>query len=293
MQALPYFYILSGAALWGLIGVFVRALPGFAPMQIVACRAWITALILVLFLLVTDPTRLKIRLQDCWCFIGTGIFSIVFFNYCYFTTIRLCSLSAAAILLYTAPSFVMLLSLFLFHEKLTRRKLCSLLLAFAGCVLVSGGGSALHISMTGILTGLGSGFGYALYSIFAKYALERYHPITVTAYTFLFAGVGVLPFAKLSEFPRLLAGAPGSVWYCLALGLFSSAIPYLLYTRGLKQVPAGKASIMASIEPVVATLAGIFLFHEPATPTGLLGVAAVFSSLIVLNLPTKVSLSTP
>lgn len=291
MQILPYLYIVSGAALWGLIGVFVRNLPGFGPMQIVACRAWITAFILALFLLATDRKLLKIRLRDCWCFVGTGIFSIVFFNYCYFTTIRLCSLSAAAILLYTAPSFVTLLSLLLFHEKLTRRKLSALVLAFAGCALVSGvGQSSLQISPIGILAGLGSGFGYALYSIFAKYALERYHSITVTTYTFLFACIGVLPFAGLGEFPRLLADSPGSVWYLLALGLFSSAIPYLLYTRGLKQVPAGKASIMASIEPVVATLAGIFLFHEPATSAGLLGVAAVFASLIVLNLPNRYKL---
>ena len=292
MQALPYFYILSGASLWGLIGVFVRKLPGFAPMQIVACRAWITAAILLLFLLVTDRKLLKIRLRDCWCFVGTGIFSIVFFNYCYFSTIRLSSLSAAAILLYTAPSFVTILSLFLFHEKLTRRKMCALALAFAGCALVSGvGQSALQIPAAGILTGLGSGLGYALYSIFAKYALERYHSITVTAYTFLFACIGTLPFAKLSAFPRLAADSPGSVWYLLALGLFSSALPYLLYTQGLKQIPAGKASIMASIEPVVATLAGIFLFHEPATAGGLLGVAAVFASLLVLNLPAKAALS--
>ena len=293
MQILPYLYILSGAALWGLIGVFVRNLPGFGPMQIVASRASITAFILVLFLLATDRKLLKIRLRDCWCFVGTGIFSIVFFNYCYFTTIRLCSLSAAAILLYTAPSFVTLLSLFLFHEKLTRRKLSALALAFAGCALVAGvGQGSLQISPVGILAGLGSGFGYALYSIFAKYALERYHSITVTTYTFLFACIGVLPFAGFGEFPRLLADSPGSGWYLLGLGLLGSAIPYLLYTQGLKQVPAGKAAIMASVEPVVATFAGIFLFHEPATTASLLGVAAVFASLIVLNLPNKLKLPT-
>lgn len=137
---LPYLCILAGAALWGSIGIFVRVLSGmgFSSMQLIAVRAYITAAVLVVFLFVRDrfardgKKLLRVRLRDCWCFVGTGILSVVFFNYCYFATISQCSLSVAAVLLYTAPSFVLLLSILLFKERMSARKGMALLLALCG-----------------------------------------------------------------------------------------------------------------------------------------------------------------
>ena len=111
-------------------------------MELVAVRIFVTLISLGVYLLIGNRSKLKVRLKDLWCFFGTGIFSILFFSYCYFTTIQLTSLSVACILLYTAPVFVMVLSVFLFREKITLQKLMALVLAFAGCVLVTGlGGS--------------------------------------------------------------------------------------------------------------------------------------------------------
>lgn len=145
----------------------------------------------------------------------------------------------------------------------------------------------------GILTGLGSGLGYALYSIFAKFALARYSPITVTAYTFVFASLGITPLCAVSQFPALVSAQPASLPWMIGLGLLCSALPYLLYTSGLSRTEPGKASILASVEPVVATLLGILVFGEPLTLPGLLGVAAVFASLVILSLPSKARTSSP
>lgn len=116
------------SALGGL-GLFVRALgeSGLLPLDVVGVRAIVTALALLIFLLVRSPGRLAVRLRDVWCFVGTGICSIVFFNLCYFTAVRMMSLASAAVLLYTAPAFVMVLSRLLFGERLTRRRLAALL----------------------------------------------------------------------------------------------------------------------------------------------------------------------
>ena len=99
------------------------------------------------------------------------------------------SLSTAAILLYTSPIWIMLMSVVFFREKLDRRKILALALAFAGCVLVSGI-SGNGITPVGLLVGLGSGIGYGLYSILGTVALRKYSPFTVTTYTFLFAAAG-------------------------------------------------------------------------------------------------------
>ena len=76
--------ILVAGILWGSMGLFVRTLnaQGLASMDIVGLRAVVTAVSMLLFLLIFDRKLFVIRLKDLWCFLGTGICSIVFFNYC-------------------------------------------------------------------------------------------------------------------------------------------------------------------------------------------------------------------
>lgn len=124
------------------------------------------------------------------------------------------SLSVMAVLLYTSPAFIVLLSVLLFRETLTRQKLLALVLTFAGCCLVSGLGSGSAVSMKGLLLGLGSGFFYALYSIFSHYAIERgYGSWTITFYTFLFCLLASAPLAPLGS------DCAGTVKRCLRSGV--------------------------------------------------------------------------
>ena len=185
--------VLAAGGMWGCMGLLVRPLNeiGLVTMDICFLRGFVTFVVMLAGLLILDREALKIRLKDIWCFIGTGALSVSFFNFCYFKTITLTSLSVAAVLLYTAPAFVMVMSFFLFKESMTKRKVLALLVAFAGCILVSGlGTDGGSLNTRGILVGLGAGFGYALYSIFGRYALQRgYGSLTITFYTFLFGGL--------------------------------------------------------------------------------------------------------
>lgn len=279
--------ILIAGVLWGSMGLFVRTLngAGLASMEIVGLRAAVTAASLFLFLLLFDRKLFRIRWRDLWCFLGTGICSIVFFNYCYFKAITMTSLSVAAILLYTAPAIVMVLSYFLFGEKLTKRKLLSLAMTFVGCVLVTGiltetGG----VSAGGILVGLGAGLGYALYSIFSRYALEKgYASLTITFYTFLIAAVGSCFLTDMRAVVAVATDSAGSFVFCLAFGVLCTVVPYLTYTLGLQYVENGKASIIASVEPVMATLLGALFFHEKLTISGVLGTVLVLAALVICN----------
>lgn len=286
MRKRAYFYIVLAASLWGCIGVFLRLLTaaGLDSMQSVAVRAVFAAVLYFLFLLVTDRKALKIRPRDCIYFVGTGIFSLVFFNWCYFNTIQASSMSVAAVLLYTSPIFVMLMSAVLFHEAITVQKIIALGITFVGCMLVTGmlplGGEGL--SFQTILFGLGSGFGYALYTIFGKFALAKYSSGTVSLYTFLFACIGAVPLSGLIQTPQVLLD-----WRVLAggigIGVFCCILPYLFYTEGLLHAEAGKAAILATVEPFVAALIGILAFHEEVTFYKLLGMAAILGAIVLLN----------
>lgn len=280
-----YLSIISGACLWGLIALFFKFLSacGFSPLQVVTLRVLVAALLMTAIILKIDPGLLKIRWRDSWLFIGTGLLSLVFFNYCYFRAIDGSSISIAVLLLYTAPVFVMLLSLILFGEKFTGRKMLALLATFCGCGLITGiFASKLALTAEAFAFGLASGFGYALYSIFGKLALRRYSTLTITAYTFYFATLGALPLADPQQLFTLLSdwrAAAGA----LAIALICTVAPYLLYTRGLQDVDAGQASILATLEPLVAAAVGIFVFGEEVTAAKILGMALILASIFILN----------
>lgn len=285
-----YACIIAAGSMWGCIGIFIRHLGGygFSSLALTALRAMGAALILTIYMLAKHREKLRIKLRDSWCFAGTGILSLTFFNICYFTTIRRTSLAVASVLLYTAPMFVMLLSLFLFHETMTWRKGAALLMAFAGCVLVTGiGRGDMSLSLSAVLTGLGAGLGYGLYSIFGIYGLRRYDSMTVTVYTFLFATIGTAWFVDYGLLVEVVAAHPLVAVELLAFGFFTNVLPYLLYTKGLSGMEAGKASITASVEPVVASLVGIFCFGESVRISVIAGVLMVLGALVVLNVKSE------
>lgn len=282
------FLILLAGILWGCMGLFVRPLneKGLTSWDIVFIRASLTTFFMAILLLVRDRKLFRIKLKDLWCFLGTGLLSIVFFNMCYFKEITIAPLSIAAILLYTAPAFVMILSAFLFKEKLTKVKLLALMLSFVGLMFVTGVfNSSERMTLKILFIGLGAGLGYALYSIFGRYALERgYGSYTISFYTFLFATIATCFMARPVKIVTVVSDSWKSVVLVLVFALVSTIIPYLTYTIGLKSVENGQASIIASIEPVMASLIGIIWFHEKMTVSVLVGIILVLAGIVVSNL---------
>ena len=283
--------ILLAGCFWGSMGIFVRRLTdyGFSSIQIVAIRVTLAALIFCILLLIRDPAGFRISVKDIPLFLGLGFGSILFFTVCYFTAITMMPLSTAAILLYTSPIWIMLMSVLFFREKLTGRKLLALALAFAGCVLVSGV-SGEGMTLTGLLVGLGSGIGYGLYSILGTVALRRYAPYTVTTYTFAFAALGAWLICRPAEMLAKFAAAPnlpGLVFFCVLTALVTAVIPFLAYTLGLRTVEASRAGILATVEPLVATLIGVAVFSEPLTLLSGLGMLLILAAVVLLNGKTE------
>ena len=291
MKTQAYSFMIAGAGiLWGLISIFFKLLSaaGLDGFQTVAVRFGFSAILLFVWLAVRSPQLLRIRRPaHLLYFIGTGILSQAFFNFCYYSAIARAGVSVAALLLYTAPAFVIVFSRVRFGEALTGRKLAALALTIAGCACISGAlGGAPAIPRAALLYGLGSGLGYALYSIFGKLALREYAPETVTVYSFVFATLGLLPLTHPAQFlPRLTEAAvllPG-----IGVALLCTVGAYLLYTAGLTHVEAGQAAILATVEPVVAALLGFLAFHENVTPDKLAGILLILGAIVLASLPGR------
>ena len=282
----PVLAIMAAACLWGFIGWFSYVLMfyGFSPLQVTAVRTVIGAVFMTVLLLIRSPQLLKIRLRDIWMFIGTGIISVVLFNLFYLITFSLSSLSVAVMLLYTAPVFVRLLSVLLFKERLTKGKLLALASTVTGCLFLSGiiTGS-WQCSPEAFLTGILSGFGYALYSIFSKYALKKYNSATISVWTFYLASLPLLPFCQPDVMLSCFIYIPDTAVAAAGISILCTVIPYLLYTYGLKYVDAGCASILAMLEPVVGCLIGLTALGENFTSAKAAGLFFILAAIVILN----------
>lgn len=277
--------VIASGCLWGTLGIFVRKFSeyGITSMSVVFLRSLLTAAFTMGAMAAAQRESLKIKLRDIWIFAGMGLLSIVFFNYCYFTAVTLMSLSAAAILLYTSPVFVMLLSALFFKERITRRKLLSAAIAICGLVLVTGViGDASAITPSGVLYGLGSAFGYALYSIFSRAAINKgYSPLTVTGWAFAFAALFSAAVADMHSLRDMLSEKPSMGLYAAVFAIVASVLPYLLYSIGLKGTDNSTAAVIASVEPVAATFFGMILYKEIPSPSAAVGIILVVSALII------------
>ncbi len=284
--------VLAAACLWGTTGLFIRRFNemGLTSLQIVFLRAVVTAMCMLTVILLTDRALFRVRLRDMWLFAGNGILSLLFFNFCYFRTIEVSSMGIAATLLYTSPAFVALMSAWLFKEKFTGRTALALLLDFAGAVLVSGvvtGGQLL--TLPGLLLGLASGFFYALYSIFTRFALMRgYHSVTITFYTFLFTSLGGAIIADHGEIATSVGQHGGAVLLFVCFyALVTTVLPYTFYNTGLQKVENSYASVISSIELVCAAVFGLIAFGEVPDIYAVFGILLVLAAVAVLNLHKK------
>lgn len=277
--------VIAAGTLWGFMGFFRRTLDtmGLSASNCIAVRCIVAAILFAITMLIADRKAFKIKLRDAWCFVGCGIVSLLVFGLCYFKAMDYMSLSNAAILLYTAPCFVIIISAVLFKEKITPKKIAAMLMAFAGCCLVSGIGTGDEISAIGLVLGLCSGLCYALYSIFSRFAINRgYSTFTINFYSCLLAGIGATAVGG-TDFIPLISLTPSNLLFAVATGLVTCFLPYLLYTYGLIGIENGKASIMASIEPVVATLCGVFIYNEGLTVMSTIGILLVLSAIVMLK----------
>lgn len=285
--------LISGT-FWGTTGIFVRLLTeaGFNSQTILFSRTLVASSVLLLLILLINPSLLKIRLKDLWIFLLGGVMGTLMLNLCYNASINRLTLSLSAVLLSLSPFFVMFLAAVLFHEKITFQKIGCMFLAFFGCILVSGvleQGSGASWSGIGIAIGVLSAVFYAVYSISSRTAMNRgYHALTVTFYCMLFVALLLSFFSDWQAIGHMLREAPvKNTGFFLLHGICTSVFPYALYTCSLKYIETSKASMLVSVEPVAAMVFGALLFSEIPSPLSVLGLVITVAALSLLCMPKQ------
>ncbi|MBR5515981.1 MAG: EamA family transporter [Clostridia bacterium] len=278
--------VLAAGVLWGFSGFFVNKLEprGVASAQISVMRLGFTFIMMSVWALIFKRDAFVTKKRCVKYFIGGGL-GMVGSSIFYFYAILMTSMSVAAVLMYTAPIIVVVLSIFVFREHLTFLKSVCCIASFAGAALVSGIiGGVGNVSVPGLLFGCAAGFSYACYSVFSSLALMRgAKPISVTVYAFGFATLAMLPFGQIPSLIQKITADPTIVLLALGQAIVSCLAPYVLYTIGLKYTDASNASIMSTVELVAATLIGLLAFGQTVSVPAIIGIVLVIGSVVMLN----------
>jgi drug/metabolite transporter (DMT)-like permease len=281
-----YLFIVIAAVLWSTIGLWVRGLYesyGLSALTIAFLRAGVGALFALSALGMARRTWLRVEARDWLFFVSYGALGISAFYWLYAQAIIQTTMTMAVVLLYTAPAFVTLMAWRMWGESLDARKGVALILAFSGSALVARAydPARLSLNLAGIGFGLGAGFTYALFTLFGKAVVKKYSPFTALAYQLFFGALFLAPFQRGDEL-ALFAQHPSAWFYLLGLVLGPTLGAIGFFTMGLRSVPASNASILATIEPVMASVLAFVVLGERLEGLQMLGGALVVSGAGVL-----------
>jgi len=217
-------------------------------------------------------------------FLVFGFVGVAAFYLIYIYAIGLIGMGMAAVLMYTAPAWVTLLSVVLFKEPLNGRKIVAVLLACGGCALIGQvyNLANVRLNLLGILAGLGAGLTYGLYTLFSKVAQRRYSAWTTLAYALGVGALFMLPLQPLANLVHAVTTPPILFWL-LVLGLVPTLGGGVAFNAALRRIPASNASIIATLEPAIATLLGWMFLDERLEAPQLLGAGLILAAVIVLQ----------
>ncbi|GGQ98284.1 DMT family transporter [Deinococcus ruber] len=270
--------VLTAAFLWGLLGIFGKLAQGLglSPLEIAFWRAALGGGLYLIHALVTRAEFPRGR--DALITAAFGLTGVSVFYASYQLAVRSGGASLASVLLYTAPAFVALMGWLFLKERLGLRELAAVAGTLLGISLISlGGGQGMHPSATALAWGLTAGFTYSLYYLYGKLYFPRFASVALYG---LALPVGAVGLAPLTHFVHKSPQA----WGLLALiAFFSTYLAYLAYSAGLKGLPATRASVIASLEPVVASLLAALLFAERLSALALLGAGLVLGAALLLS----------
>ncbi|MDY0376583.1 MAG: EamA family transporter [Desulfobacterium sp.] len=282
MDKLGYIYILAAATLWGFLGPFGKMAfqEGVSPLEVAFWRAMLAWLLFAAQAFY--QRRVRVNLRDLPGLALFGFLCVTMFFGSYQIAVEKGGAAMASVLLYTAPAWVFLLSRFFLNEGVNLKKITALGLTLAGVILISRNQQVQAMGIAGeggisaVLFGLLAGFCYSLYYIFGKHFSDKYSASVLFLYILPFGAVCLLPWFSFAQ-------KSVTAWLALgAIAVFSTFASYHFYYAGLRRIEAGRASIIATAEPVVAALVAWCWWGESFTVYGYFGSVLILAAVLLM-----------
>jgi drug/metabolite transporter (DMT)-like permease len=277
-----YLYTILAAAMWGMIGPFARIAfqEGVSPMEVAFWRAVLAWLFFGTHAVLHRQVRF--RRGDLPALAAFSFAGVACFYGLYQTAISRGGVALAAVLLYTAPAWVAVMSRIVFKEAMTPTKLAALVLTSGGVIGISLGtgnpglGDGVSVTFGSILIGLAAGFCFALFFMFGKHFSGRYTSPNLFLYALPLGSLGLYPFVTF------VPKTP-TAWAALVmLGFLCTYCSYYCYYLGVQHLEATRSAITATLEPVVAAVVAFLWWGEYFSLLGYAGSLLILASVVLI-----------
>lgn len=209
-----------------------------------------------------------------------GILGYAFFSSLLFISFKYLSVSLAVMLLFTFPVFVFIGSVFFYKEKVTSVKILSLVLALSGLLLLFTVEVKVD-SIHGVLYALGSAVFYAIYILVSDKFQKNIHPLTSSYYVISASALTLLIINK-PDFHHIFQADTKSLFMFVGLGIIGTVFPLTLFLAGLQRVSGIKASVLGTVEPILASIYALIFFNESLSAMQIVGIVLVLAADVLI-----------
>jgi chloramphenicol-sensitive protein RarD len=280
-----YLAAIIAYTVWGFFSLVLKPLHAYSSLDILFYRVFSCALLMLLitFLFRREKCRETLQLfkllplQKKRRAVLLNVAGSVFLTANWFSFIYVMnhiSIKATSLAYMVCPIITTLLAFFLLHEKLSKVQWLAVLLSISGCILLS------YADITDMLFSMVIGFSYACYLIsqrentgFDKFIILSFH-IVLSSFI-------LLPF-----FPAFSGPVPvewNFYFYLEIIAVFFTIIPLFLNLYALLGMNSSTAGMLLNINPIIAFVLAIMLFHEPINLLQIIGYAIILIAVIVFN----------
>lgn len=270
-----YLQIILAMVIWGSVGIVARFIP-YSSKIIVFYRVLFAFIALTMYIFANGNFRMDLKNKKMVT-IGAGVFLALNWLF-FFRAVKTTTIANATISYYTSPIILNVLAVMVLKEKLLKKTVISLIIAFTGLLFIisNGGQETVVNNKLGIIYGLIAAFFYALFAITNK----KISGLSSLKTTFIQSGVAALsfiPFVMPITIPDIK-----SLILLLIMGVFHTALALILYVSGLKKIKAQSVGVLSYVDPLSAViLAAIFLGEIPSLLT-LVGAILILGSGYIL-----------
>lgn len=273
--------IALGSLGFGLLGIFGKWAfqSGLSVGELLTYRFMLASLLLWLGLFIFSRDKIYLSISQILISACLGIFGYAVFATLYFTAVKGMSVGLAALLLYTYPFWVSLLSHFFLKEKMNRIQWWLLFGAFLGVTFLLWGQFQLS-NLGALAAGLGSALAYATYILFSAHYQRNIKAISSSLYIITFAAIALAVFhhPPLAMWKILSAH---QWWIILGIASISTILPMTLILAGLQKLRSSQAALISMLEPVTAAFAAGVLLQESMSGLQLSGATLVIACLVL------------
>lgn len=278
-------FLTLAASVWGSMFVAVKIAVEYIPPIPLVWMRYIVAFVVLAAVVVYQRENLKIARKDIALLLSIGVIghtiSIVTQEYgTMFSSAQMGSVITSA-----TPAFMLIFAAWLLKEKMTVRKILSIILATVGVILIAGVDSMDMSKQLGAFCSTVAALTWALMSVMLKLIPSRYSPLQINFYAVLTAIICLTPvnLPTVSALPWDKILQPEIIGCVVYMGAISTSIAFLLWNKGLLLMEAGASGLFFFFQPIVGTFLGWLILDEQITLSFWIGSLLIFIGVFLVT----------